>query len=109
MAKIKPRVKAPKSVAAGETFVVKTLINHTMESGQRKDKKTGEKIPRQVIHTFTATFNGELVMAAHQGGAISTNPFVEFDLAITEPGELSFKWEDEAGDVWETSKSIAIG
>lgn len=108
MAKSKPRVKVPKSVAAGEVFTVKTLINHAMESGQRKDSD-GNKIPRQVIHTFTATFNGEVVLTANQGGAISTNPFVEFDMSIQEAGDLAFKWEDEAGGVWETSKSIKIG
>ena len=40
MAKIKPRVKAPKTAAAGEVVTIKTLISHPMESGQRKDKKT---------------------------------------------------------------------
>ena len=35
---VKPRVKAPKSAGAGEVVVLKTLISHNMESGQRKDK-----------------------------------------------------------------------
>jgi len=34
---VKHRVKAPKSAAAGEVVVIKTLISHSMESGQRKD------------------------------------------------------------------------
>lgn len=108
MAKIKPRVKVPKSVAAGEVFTIKTLINHKMESGQRKDKK-GEKIPRQIINKFEAVFNGEAVMTADLDPAISTNPFIEFDMKIAEAGDLSFKWTDDDGSVYETTKSIAIG
>ena len=36
---VKPRVKVPKSASAGEAITIKTLISHTMESGQRKDKQ----------------------------------------------------------------------
>ena len=35
---VKPRVKVPKTAAAGEIVTLKTLISHKMESGQRKDK-----------------------------------------------------------------------
>lgn len=108
MAKIKPRVKVPKSVAAGEAFTVKTLINHKMESGQRKDKE-GNKIPQKIIHTFEATFNGTPVISADIKGAVSTNPFFEFSMKISEAGDLAFKWHDDDGSVYETSKSIAIG
>ncbi len=109
MAKIKPRVKVPKSVAAGEVFTVKTLINHKMESGQRRDKKTGEKIPRKIINTFEAAFNGAPVVTIDVQPAVSANPFFQFDMHITEAGDLSFKWIDDDGSVYETSKSIAIG
>ena len=34
---VKPRVKVPKTAAAGEAITIKTLISHKMESGQRKD------------------------------------------------------------------------
>ena len=50
----KPRVKVPSKVAKGEVFEVKSLISHTMESGQRKDRKTGETIPRMIINRFVA-------------------------------------------------------
>jgi len=108
MAKIKPRVKAPKSVAAGEVFTVKTLINHTMESGQRKGKD-GNKIPRQILHTFDVTYNGAQVMTATQHGAISANPYVEFQMKVNESGTLTMKWLDDDGSTYETSKDIAVG
>ena len=34
---VKPRVKVPKSAAAGDVITIKTLISHKMESGVRKD------------------------------------------------------------------------
>ena len=108
MAKIKPRVKVPKSVAAGEAFTVKTLITHKMESGQRKNK-AGEKIPRQIINKFEATFNGENVITIDVEPAVSTNPFFEFQMKVDAAGDLAFKWTDDDGSVYETSKSIAIG
>ncbi len=109
MANIKPRVKVPKSAAAGEAFVVKTLINHKMESGPRKDKKTGEKIPRKIINKFEAAFNGSTVLSVDIAPALSTNPFIEFSMSIQEAGDLAFMWLDDDGSVYETSKSIAIG
>jgi sulfur-oxidizing protein SoxZ len=108
MAQIKPRVKAPKSVAAGEVFTIKTLINHAMESGQRKNKD-GSKIPRQIINKFEAIFNGTAVFTAELEPSISANPYVEFSMKIEEAGDLAFKWHDDDGSVYETSKSIAIG
>lgn len=43
MAKIKPRVKVPKTASAGEVVEIKALISHPMHTGLRKDKKTGKK------------------------------------------------------------------
>ena len=108
MAQIKPRVKAPKSVAAGEVFTVKTLINHTMETGQRKDK-AGEKIPRQITNMFEVTFNGKTVMSAKLEPSISANPYIEFEMSIQEAGDLAMKWHDDDGSVYEASNAIAIG
>ena len=46
MAKIKPRVKVPKSAAAGEIVEIKALISHPMHTGRAKDQK-GKKNPAQ--------------------------------------------------------------
>ena len=53
----KPRVKLPKSVNKGQVVQIKTLIPHKMETGLRKNKKTGKKIPRHIINKVEATFN----------------------------------------------------
>ena len=105
---VKPRVKVPKTAAAGEAVTIKTLISHNMESGQRKDKE-GNVIPRSIINRFTCDFNGENVVDIKLEPAISTNPFFEFEAKVPEAGEFQFTWYDDDGSVYEATKSIAIG
>ena len=105
---VKPRVKVPKSAAAGETITIKTLISHNMESGQRKDKD-GNQIPRSIINRFTCEFNGKSVIDMTMEPAISTNPYVEFEAVVPEAGEFKFTWYDDDGSVYEDSKKIAVG
>jgi len=104
---VKPRVKVPKSAKAGEVVTVKTLISHTMESGQRK-AKDGSLIPRSIINRFTCTFNGKSVIDITLEPAISTNPYFEFDAKVPEAGEFKFTWYDDDGSVYEDAKSIAV-
>lgn len=104
---VKPRVKAPKSAAAGESVTIKTLISHQMESGQRKDGD-GNTIPRSIINRFTCEFNGKSVLDVEMQPAISTNPFFEFEATIPEAGDLVFTWYDDDGDVYTESKSVSV-
>ena len=104
---VKPRVKVPKSAAAGETITIKTLISHKMESGQRKDDD-GNVIPRSIINRFTADFNGQNVIDVTLEPAISTNPFFEFEAIVPEAGEFTFTWYDDDGSVYDTSKKISV-
>ena len=104
---VKPRVKVPRSAAAGETITIKTLISHIMESGQRKDSD-GNVIPRSIINRFVAEFNGENIIDVAMEPAISTNPYFQFDAVVPEAGEFKFTWYDDDGSVYETSKSISV-
>lgn len=104
---VKPRVKVPKSAAAGETITIKTLISHKMESGQRKDSD-GNKIPRSIINRFTAEFNGQSVIDVKMEPAISTNPYFEFDATVPEAGEFKFTWYDDDGSVYDESKAVSV-
>jgi sulfur-oxidizing protein SoxZ len=105
---VKPRVKVPKTAAAGDMITIKTLISHKMESGQRKDKE-GNIIPRSIINRFTCEFNGKSVVDVTLEPAISTNPYFQFDATVPEAGEFVFTWYDDDGTVYDTKKSVAIG
>jgi sulfur-oxidizing protein SoxZ len=104
---VKPRVKVPKSAAAGEAVNIKTLISHTMESGQRKDGD-GNVIPRSIINRFTCDFNGQSVIDVTLEPAISTNPYFEFNATVPEAGDFKFTWYDDDGSVYEDVQSVAI-
>ena len=104
---VKPRVRVPKTAAAGETITIKTLISHTMESGQRKDKE-GNLIPRSIINRFVVDFNGQNVIDVTLEPAISTNPYFQFDATVPEAGEFTFTWYDDDGSVYTETKSIDV-
>ena len=67
MAKVKARVKVPKIAEVGELVEIKTLISHPMHSGRAVDSD-GKVVPRKIINSFTAKFNGNTVF---QGGYAS--------------------------------------
>ena len=104
----KPRVKVPKSAKPGEVITIKTLINHKMESGQRKDND-GNLVPRMIINRFTAEFNGQPVFSADMHGAISANPYLEFTARMNESGTFKFTWVDDDGAVYTTENEITVG
>ena len=91
-----PRIKIPSPVKAGEIIEVKTLATHVMETGNRKDP-AGKTIPRDIIHTFTATFEGREVFSATLGSGIAANPYIAFFLKVPGPGTLELTWLDDAG------------
>lgn len=107
MATPKPRVKVPKSAAAGEVITIKTLISHTMESGQRKDKD-GKVIPREIINKFTCEFNGKPVFSCDMLPAVSANPYFEFTAKVQESGTFKFAWVDDNGETYTHEQSIEV-
>ncbi|SCA57459.1 Sulfur/thiosulfate oxidation protein SoxZ [Candidatus Terasakiella magnetica] len=104
----KPRVKAPKKAEKGDVVTIKTTISHRMESGQRKGKD-GKKIPKRIINKFEALFNGKTIMSADLFTSISANPYIDFDMLVTEAGQFEFKWYDDNGDVYTKKSKMKLG
>jgi len=103
----KPRVKVPKTAAAGDIITIKTLMSHKMESGQRKDDE-GNPIPRQIINSFKCEFNGAPVFSCDIDPAISANPYFEFSAKVNEAGTFKFTWVDDDGTVTEKEQAIEL-
>ena len=74
-------IKVRAKVKGGVT-VVKTLINHTMETGLRKDKQTSKMITAHFIQEVTCEHNGKNVLTAHWGISVSKNPYLFFKFTI---------------------------
>ena len=100
-ASIKIRAKAEDGATT-----VKTLVNHPMETGQRKDKKGG-KIPEHFIQELMAEHNGNTVITAQWGTGVSKNPYMSFKFAGGNKGDkIKISWVDNQGQ--SDSKEVTI-
>lgn len=94
MSSIKLRAKNKDGVTT-----VKALISHPMETGTRKDKKTGKKIPAHFIQEVVCEHKGNKVMTASWGAAISKNPYLSFKFSGAAAGDtLKLSWVDNKGE-----------
>ena len=78
---------------------VKALMDHPMETGLRKNKKTGELIPAHFIQELTCSHNDKVVMSAYLSGGVSKNPYVSFKFKGGASGDaISMSWTDNKGE-----------
>jgi sulfur-oxidizing protein SoxZ len=82
----------------GETADIRILMQHPMETGQRKDE-SGQVLPMNFIQTFTVSLNGKPVIDGQLNTAISKNPLFTFKARGIKAGDkLSVAWMDNLGD-----------
>ena len=94
-------------VQNGETEVL-VLVNHPMETGQRTDPKTKEKIPAHWIQKMTFSLNGKEVAVADMGVAISKDPLVSVKIKGTKAGDkVKVTWNDNKGETGDAEAAIS--
>jgi sulfur-oxidizing protein SoxZ len=93
MSTIKLRAKESKGIVT-----VKALIKHPMETGQRKNKKTGEKIPAHFIQQVICKANNDEVITINWGPAVSKNPYLTFAYMGFKGDVVELTWEDNQGN-----------
>jgi sulfur-oxidizing protein SoxZ len=82
----------------GDKAVVRVLMAHEMETGQRKDS-AGKTIPAWFIQEVSAAHNGKTVLTAQWGPAVAKNPFLQFNVKGAKAGDkISVTWKDNKGD-----------
>jgi sulfur-oxidizing protein SoxZ len=92
----------------GDTVDVKVLIQHIMETGLRKDQKTGKMIPAHFINQVSATLNGKMVLDMQWGVGISRNPFIGFKVKGAKVGDkVAVHAVDNLGTVFDGEVVIA--
>ncbi|WP_455199666.1 thiosulfate oxidation carrier complex protein SoxZ [Kaarinaea lacus] len=95
MAKKSIRIRAKMK---GDVTEVKALMSHSMETGLRKDKKTGKKIPAHFIQEVNCDHNGKNVMVANWSVAVSKNPYLSFKFKGAAKGDsVKISWKDNMG------------
>jgi sulfur-oxidizing protein SoxZ len=88
-----------RATAKGDSTTVKALMSHNMETGLRKDKKTGNKIPAHFIQEVTCEHNGKSVLTALWGPAVSKNPYLSFKFKGGAKGDtVKISWVDNKGE-----------
>jgi sulfur-oxidizing protein SoxZ len=100
-------INVPAKAKRGDIVAIRTLISHVMESGFRHST-TGVAIPRDIIRSFVASYNGEEIFRAELHPAMAANPFITFHTVATESGTLEFKWEGDNGFAQTASAKIAV-
>jgi sulfur-oxidizing protein SoxZ len=84
--------------AQGSGALVRVLMSHEMETGQRKDA-SGKIIPAWHITDVTGTLNGKTVFTAEWGPAVAKNPFLQFTIKGAKVGDkVGITWKDNHGD-----------
>ena len=89
------RLKFKNIAKKGEIIKIKTLAEHQMEPGVRRDSETGVIFPRLIIQKVTAKFNGSLFFRANWFSGVSPNPYLAFHLTATVSGLIEVEWKDD--------------
>lgn len=89
-------INVPAKAKRGDVIEIKMLISHIMESGFRHTS-TGERIARDVVTSFRATYNGEEIFQATLFPAIAANPFMTFHTVAMESGSIECEWTGDNG------------
>lgn len=97
-----------RATMAGDAADVKVLMNHPMETGLRKDAKTGQLVPAHYITEVTAAVNGTPVLKGGMSGGISKNPYLGFKVKGAKAGDkVTVNWVDNTGDKNSAEATVA--
>jgi sulfur-oxidizing protein SoxZ len=92
----------------GQGFTdVRVLMNHPMETGQRKDSE-GKLVPMHFIQNLIVKVNDKVVVDAQVSQAVSRNPVFSFRLKGGAKGDkIEVSWVDNKGDSNSTQIALA--
>ena len=82
----------------GDITEIRILMQHPMETGQRKDEK-GQTLPVLFIQSFSVSHNGKPIIDGQLNTSISKNPLFAFKARGIKAGDkLAVNWQDNTGD-----------
>lgn len=96
----------PKKYAVGDMVKVDFIVIHPMETGLRKDKKTGELIPAKYIDDIKFYYGDDLVTKMVVWESVSTNPYFSINLKVTKEADLKVVYKDNTGELSEKSTEV---
>lgn len=91
-----PRVALPRRLQANQNIEVRTLINHPMETGLRRNSE-GILLPQNLIKKMQLTLDQQPAMETRFYTGTSANPYVRLNLKLAKSSKAAFIWQDQQG------------
>lgn len=93
----------------GELTEIRVLMQHPMETGQRKDPASGKLVPVHFIQTFTVSANGKPLIEGQLNTSVSRNPVFAFKARGLKNGDkLAVSWTDNQGEKRSDEALVAV-
>jgi len=97
----------PKKYKAGDTVKVDFIVIHPMDTGLKKDKKTGKVKPADYISDIEFSFDGEVFTKMTVWESVSTNPYFSVNFIVPDKkGKVKVTFKDNKGEVTTKEKKI---
>jgi len=96
----------PKKYKVGDIIKVDFIIIHPMETGTRKDKKTGKVKPAKYIDNVTFSLDGKPFARMKVWETVSTNPYFSVNLKVPGKGKVTVSYTDNTGEKNTKSKKL---
>ena len=91
----------------GSATEILALVNHPMDTGRAKNKKTGKLIPAHFIEKFNFAVNGKEVASANLGPAVSKNAMVGVRVSGVKSGDtVTVSWNDNMKESGSASQKV---
>jgi len=96
----------PKKFKVGDTVKVDFIVIHPMDTGLKKDKKTGEVKPEHYIDNITFSLDGKPFTTMKVWETVSTNPYFSVNLKVPGKGKITVDYTDNTGEKNSKSKKL---
>jgi sulfur-oxidizing protein SoxZ len=96
----------PKKFKVGDTIKVDFIVIHPMDTGLKKDKKTGEIKPAHFIDNITFSLDGKPFTTMKVWETVSTNPYFSVNLKVPGKGKITVDYTDNTGEKNSKSKKL---
>lgn len=96
----------PKKFNVGDTIKVDFIVIHPMDTGLKKDKKSGKIIPAKYIDNVTFLMNGKPFTTMKVWETVSTNPYFSVNLKVPGSGKITVEYTDNTGEKSSKSKKL---
>jgi sulfur-oxidizing protein SoxZ len=94
---------------SGSGIEVLVQIEHPMETGQRTDKETKQKIPAHFIQKVTLELNGNTMAVVDCGVGVSKDPLFIFRLKDAKAGDtVRISWSDNKGEKGSADTTVEL-